>query len=194
MSAVRKPSLSDPLSLDGLEPLLDQIFAVQYEFAPDYRTVERTNDLQPTSAPGSNPQASDSQASDFQALDPLLAKALPANALSSNAHVDFYAAEVGDVDHTRNQLLTKQLTALKEELKSFQFDCQHLQLELAIKEDQLHYMPELFSKVLSLASLESENAELKIENAALLKTIEHLKPKTNQPSMGRRILNRFFGA
>ena len=161
MSAVRKPSLSDSLSLEGLEPLLDQIFApaVQNEFAPDVSTFERTNDLK-----------------------------------SQAAHVDFYAAEVGSSDSTRNQLLTKQLTELKEELKTFQFDYRHLQLELATKEDQLNYMPELFSKVLSLSSLQSENAELKIENAALLQTIERLKPKTYQPSMGRRILNRFFGA
>ncbi|MBI2810017.1 MAG: hypothetical protein HYX67_04210 [Candidatus Melainabacteria bacterium] len=165
MSAVRKFSLSDSLSLEGLEPLLDQIFApaVQNEFAPDVSTFERTSDLQSTTR-------------------------------STTAHVDFYAAEVGGADSTRNQLLTKQLTELKEELKSFQFDYRHLQLELATKEDQLHYMPELFSKVLSLSSFQSENTELKIENAALLKTIEHLKPKTYQPSMGRRILNRFFGA
>ncbi len=86
MSAVRKPSLSDPLSLDGLEPLLDQIFApaVQNEFAPDVSTFERTSDLQ-----------------------------------ARTTHVDFYAAEVGTTDSARNQLLTKQLTDLKEELKSF---------------------------------------------------------------------------
>ncbi len=183
MSAVRKPSLSDPLSLDGLEPLLDQIFAVQYEFAPDYRTVQRTNDLQPAGAAPLITQLANALPSNVQSSD----------AQSANEHVDFYSAEVGGVDHTRNQLLTRQLTALKEELKSFQFDCRHLQLELATKEDQLHYMPELFSKVLSLASIEAENAALKIENAALLKTIEQLKPKTHQPSMGRRILNRFFG-
>ncbi|MBS1956945.1 MAG: hypothetical protein JST89_22340 [Cyanobacteria bacterium SZAS-4] len=187
MSAVRKPSLSDPLSLDGLEPLLDQIFApaVLNEFAPDVSTFERTNNLQfHTDSSQSNTIESQPQAID-----------LKSHASQSNvAHVDFYAAEAVGTDSARNQLLTKQLTELKEELKSFQFDYRHLQLELATKEDQLHYMPELFSKVLSMSALQSENAELKIENAALLNTIERLRPKTYEPSMGRRILNRFFGA
>ncbi len=180
MSAVQKPSLSDPLSLDGLEPLLDQIFAsaVLNEFAPDVSTFERTNNLQ-------------SHTSDVQSH--VNAQSLTADPQSHTAHVDFYAAEAVGTDSARNQLLTKQLTELKNELKSFQFDYRHLRLELATKEDQLHYMPELFSKVLSLSALQSENAELKIENAALLKTIERLKPKTYEPSMGRRILNRFFG-
>lgn len=187
MSAVREPSLSDPLSLDGLEPLLDQIFApaVQNEFAPDVSTFERTSNLQ---SRGSDLHL---VADDAQAM----ASEPHAHALHSGAaHVDFYAAESVNTDSGRNQFLTKQLTELKEELKSFQFDYRHLQLELATKDDQLHYMPELFSKVLSLSSLQSENAELKIENAALLSTIERLKPKTHEPSMGRRILNRFFGA
>lgn len=197
MSAVRKPSLSDPLSLDGLEPLLDQIFAtaVLNEFAPDVSTFERTSKLQTYSSDlqsvGSNaPHENDSpHASDPQSLTGNATPYPPSHA----AHVDFYAAEAVNSDSARNQLLTKQLTELKEELKSFQFDYRHLQLELATKEDQLHYMPELFSKVLTLSSLQSENAELKIENAALLNTIERLKPKTYEPSMGRRILNRFFG-
>ncbi len=181
MSAVRKPTLSDPLSLDGLEPLLDQIFApaVQNEFAPDVSTFERTSNLQS--------RTSDLQSNNYQT------QSLSDAVQSRTAHVDFYAAEVGGTDTARNQLLTKQLTELKEELKSFQFDYRHMQLELATKEDQLHYMPELFSKVLSLSAIQSENAELKIENAALLNTIERLKPKSYQPSMGRRILNRFFG-
>jgi hypothetical protein len=152
MSAVRKTSLSDPLSLDGLEPLLDQIFSVQYEFAPDVRT-----------------QAS-----------------------ISAAHADFYAAEVGRND-SPDPVLTAQLSALKAELKSYQYQYRHLELKLASQDDQLQYLPELFSRVLTHSAVQAENAELKRENAALLKTIEHMKPKVNQPSMGRRILNRFFG-
>jgi hypothetical protein len=100
---------------------------------------------------------------------------------------------LGSADAARNELLSKQLTELQEELKEFQFNYRHLQLELASKEDQLSYLPELFSKVLSLATVEAENVELKIENAALLNTIEHLRPKVHQPSMSRRIINRFFG-
>lgn len=173
MSAVRKPSLSDPLSLDGLEPLLDQIFApsVQNEFAPGISTFDRTDDLQNNFA-------------NSQAVQP---------GFAPSGHVDFYDIEATTTDAARNQLLSKQLTELKRELEDFQFDYRHLQLELATKEDQLHYMPELFSKVLALSACESENAELKIENAALLKTIERLTPKPHQPSMGRRIINRFFG-
>ncbi len=152
MSAVRKVSLSDPLSLDGLEPLLDQIFSVQYEFAPDVHT----------------------------------------QAPLSNAHADFYAAEVNRND-SPDPLLTAQLNAVQEELKSFQYQYRHLELKLASQDDQLQYLPELFSKVLTNAAVQTENAELRRENAALLKTIEHIKPKVNQPSMGRRILNRFFG-
>lgn len=172
MSAVPKPSLSDPLSLDGLEPLLDQIFApaVQNEFAPGISTFERTNDLQ-----WNGPE--------LKVIQPNLPQ----------THADFYGTEAGALDSARNELLSKQLSELKEELKEFQFDYRILQLELATKDDQLQYLPELFSKVLSLTSIEAENQELKRENAALLQTIERLTPKAHQPSMGRRILNRFFG-
>jgi hypothetical protein len=160
MSALRKPSLSDPLSLDGLEPLLDQIFGVQYEFAPDTRT----------SAPVAN--------SDEPKIP--------------TAHVDFYSVETNP-DDQRNQILTKQLSEIKAELTAFQYEYRYLQLKLAANEDQLQYLPELFSKVLTVSGIQAENAELKLENAALLRTIENIKPKVNQPSMGRRILNRFFG-
>jgi hypothetical protein len=166
MSAVRKTSLSDPLSLDGLEPLLDQIFGVQYEFAPDTRT----------SAPIDNSN-------------------IPTASTESKiptAHVDFYSVEANP-DDRRNQLLTKQLTEIKAELKAFQYEYRYLQLKLAANEDQLQYLPELFSKVLTVSGIQAENAELKLENAALLRAIENMKPKVNQPSMGRRILNRFFG-
>jgi hypothetical protein len=153
MSAVRNTSLSDPLSLVGLEPLLDQIFGVQHEFAPDAPTQ---------------------------------------HSKTTGAHVDFYAAEVGR-NESPDPVLTAQLNAVKAELKSYQYQYRHLALKLASQDDQLQYLPELFSKVLTHSAVQAENAELKRENAALLKTIEHMKPKVNQPSMGRRILNRFFG-
>lgn len=186
MSAVPKPSLSDPLSLDGLEPLLDQIFApaVQNEFAPGISTFERTNDLQfngRQAVSSSMPCENQSVAS------------LHSTPRSKQSHEDFYVSEVGSADSARNEMLSKQLSELKAELKEFQFQHRQLQLELATKEDQLQYLPELFSKVLSLTAVQSENAELKAENAALLQTIEHLTPKPKKPSMGRRIINRFFG-
>ncbi|HEY9733008.1 MAG TPA: hypothetical protein V6C89_13910 [Drouetiella sp.] len=198
MSAVRKPSLSDPLSLDGLEPLLDQIFApsVQNEFAPGISTFNRTLDMQNNDANWQantvnlhNHTANSQTAGVVRAID-----ATPVQpSFAPSEHADFYGNEGLISDATRNELLSKQLTELKRELQDFQFDYRHLQLELATKEDQLHYMPELFSKVLELSSMEAENAELKIENAALLKTIERLTPKPHEPSMGRRIINRFFG-
>lgn len=156
MSAVPKPSLSDPISLDGLEPLLDQIFSVQNEFAPDLNSMSRRNDL-------------------------------------ANAHADFYSTRAVDAESDRNRLLSNQLNEVKDELKSFQYDYKLLQLELAACNDQLAYMPELFSRVLELTAVHAENQLLKAENKALLANIEHMQPKLNQPSMGRRILNRFFG-
>ncbi|RTL42581.1 MAG: hypothetical protein EKK48_11375 [Candidatus Melainabacteria bacterium] len=191
MSAVPKPSLSDPLSLDGLEPLLDQIFApaVQNEFAPGISTFERTNDLQSNRLQATSHATSHSTLFETESVSDL-----NVTSTSRQSHVDFYVAEVGSADSARNELLSKQLTELKEELKEFQFQYRQLQLELATKEDQLQYLPELFSKVLSLTAVEAENAELRKENAALLQTIEHLTPKPNKPSMGRRIINRFFGA
>lgn len=160
MSALNNPSLSDPLCLEGLEPLLDQIFAVPNsvaDFAPDADSEVRTSNLR-----------------------------------FLGGHEEFYSVEP-QPEEVRNQLLTKQLNELKSELKEFQFRYRHLELRNAVYHDQLQYMPELFSKVLELTAVQSENIALKQENAALLNTIEHMKPKDNSPSMGRRILNRFFG-
>lgn len=159
MSAVRKPSLSDPLSLDGLEPLLDQIFSVQYDFVP--RDASQT-------------VLSNSGAIDF------------------GAEVDFNPPE-GKEDFS-SWVLSEKLNATVLALKAYQDKCRWLELKLATKDDQLEYVPELFSKALMLTSVQAENEEFKRENRALLETIEQIKPKEYQPSMGRRILNRFFGA
>ncbi len=201
--------------LEGLEPLLDQIFAgvssqtdggamrnsdqdngssqtplqalpvvanpanapgvVNSANAPGMvNSANAPGVVNPASAPGmvnlANAPEVVNSAKKAKSLKAVRARAYVQELKTPSPDVPFPAADNFGVDRGADwfqELLRRQLNYAMTELKASQYECRWLELKVASRDDQLQYVPELFSKALLLATFQSENEELKRENEML---------------------------
>lgn len=150
MSLARIPAISQPVSLEGLEPLLDRAFEVDYSPSAE---VEMK--------PYQKPVFARSRGSGTPILS--------GDRSTSNGQLE------GAISFLRSQL-----AYTRGELKEARANTRWLEAQIMVKDDQLKLMPPLFERAANLTVVERELNETRQQLTVLLEQYTSLQNQLEQ--------------